>query len=126
MDVAVAGWAVSCPPRNVEMWMQVDGWALIVGGGLVLAGVAYPRFAEAQSGWKVGSWAGGTAWSVWFGLGAIAYLAGMWSLFGWLGALSSLPVAFFVGLAMTLTFRRHIQLLALAGPILTNVWFMSG
>jgi hypothetical protein len=102
----------------------VDG-ALLVSGGVILAGIAYPNYARSQRGWRVGAWSGSAGWSVWFGLGALAYLAGMWSLYGWIGALFAIPLAFLTGLVFMLVVRRHVQLLSLVGPILANIWFVT-
>lgn len=105
--------------------MNFGEWALIFSGGLILAGIAYPQFAGSQPGWKVGAWSGGTLWSLWYGMGALAYLAGMGKDFGWIALLAAVPLAFVLGLGLVTTARRHTQLIALAGPILANLWFMQ-
>ncbi len=99
--------------------------ALLASGGVILAGIAYPAYARSQAGWKIGAWSSSAGISVWFGLGALAYLAGMWSLYGWIGALLAIPLAFLTGLVLMLVVRRHVQLLALVGPILANIWFVT-
>lgn len=105
--------------------MRFVDWALILSGGLILAGIAYPQFAIARPGWKVGSWAGGSLWSIWYGLGSLAYLAGKGNSFGWIALLAALPLAFILGFGLTTVVGRHVQLLALAGPILANLWFLQ-
>lgn len=105
--------------------MHFADWALLASGGIVLAGIAYPSFAAARPGWKVGAWAGSCLWSLWFGLGALAYLAGMASGFGWVGLLAALPLAFALGLGLILTAGARTQLLVLPGPILANLWYIA-
>lgn len=105
--------------------MPFSDWALLVSGGVTLAGVAYPSFAQSKPDWKIGAWAGGPLWSLWFGIGALAYLAGMANVFGWLGFLGAIPLAFVVGFGMILMAGRHTQILALVGPVLAKLWFMT-
>jgi hypothetical protein len=105
--------------------MDFSQWSLALSGGLIMAGIAYPSFARTKSGWKVGAWAGGGLWSLWFGSGTVAYLGGMANIFGWLGLLVAIPWAFILGFVLTLTVGRHMQLLALPGPFLANIWFMT-
>ncbi len=104
--------------------MDISQVSLLLSGGQIMAGIAYPSYARTQQGWKVGAMAGGGFWSLWFGLGALAYVSGMANVFGWLGLLAAIPWAFFLGLVLMLTLGRHMQLLALPAPILANVWFM--
>jgi len=105
--------------------MDFSGWALLVSGGVTLVGIAYPTYAQSKPGWKIGAWVGGDVWSLWFGMGGLAYLAGMANVFGWLGLLGAIPLAFLIGLALIVIVGRHMQLLALPGPILANIWFMT-
>lgn len=98
--------------------------ALLVSGGLILAGISYPDYARRQPGWKVGAWAGGVGWALWYALGALAYFGGMGRMLGWLGLLAAVPLAFIVGFGLTTFAKRHTQLIALIGPILANLWFV--
>jgi hypothetical protein len=95
----------------------------LLGGGLILSGVAYPAYAQAK-GWPIGSAADSAIWSVWFFMGGLAYLAGMFSLWGWLGLIAAIPAAFVLGLALTSIIKRHIQLAAYGGPLLANIWYI--
>lgn len=104
--------------------MHWTHWALLFSGGIVLAGLAYPAFARSQPGWKTGSAAGGTLWSLWYGAGGLAYLAGMGKTFGWLGLVLAIPAALAVGFFLTLLAKQRVQLIALIGPVLANLWFM--
>lgn len=104
--------------------MDFSQVSLLLSGGLLMAGLAYPSYARTQPGWKVGAVGGGGFWTLWFGLGALAYVGGMANVFGWLGLLAAIPWAFFLGFVLMLTVGRHVQLLALPGPILANIWFM--
>lgn len=99
-------------------------WALLMSGGLILAGIAYPAFARQQAGWKTGTWSGGAAWSLWYGMGALAYLAGMGTTFGILGLMASIPLALILGFTVMMIVKRQTQLVALTGPVLANLWFM--
>gem|GEM_PF-4873836 len=65
--------------------MSVAQLALLLSRKLILAGIAYPDFARTKDGWKVGAWTGGGCWALWYGFGALAYLAGMWTALGWIG-----------------------------------------
>ena len=105
--------------------MDFSQWSLLLSGGLLQAGIAYPFYAPTQSGWKIGAWAGGGLWSLWFGFGTLAYLGGMANVFGWLGLIAAIPWALFLGFVLMLTLGRHMQLLALPAPILANIWFMT-
>ncbi|WP_068864875.1 hypothetical protein [Erythrobacter dokdonensis] len=105
--------------------MDFSNWALLISGGVTLAGIAYPTYAQSKPGWKIGAWAGGNVWSLWFGMGALAYLAGMANVFGWIGFLGAIPLAFLIGFALNVIVGRHMQLVALPGPILANLWFMA-
>lgn len=105
--------------------MHFTDLVLLGSGGLVIAGIAYPSFAAARPGWKVGAWIGGTFWSIWFGMGALAYLAGVASVFGWPGLLLALPLAFLIGLGAIVVAGPRTQALALPGPILANLWLLS-
>ena len=67
---------------------------------------------------------GGPLWSLWFGMGTIAYLAGMANIFGWLAFLGAIPLALAVGFILILIAGRHTQITALIGPILASLWFM--
>ena len=111
--------------RLTGVMMDLSQWSLVLSGGLLMAGIAYPFYAPTQPGWKIGAWAGGGLWSLWFGFGALAYLGGMANLFGWLGLLAAIPWAFFLGFVLTFTIGRHMQMLALPAPILANIWFMT-
>lgn len=105
--------------------MGFSDWALLISGGVTLTGIAYPTYAQSKPGWKIGAWAGGGVWSLWFGLGALAYLAGMANTFGWVGFLGAIPLALLIGFALFVIIGRPMQLLALPGPILANLWFMG-
>ena len=105
--------------------MHSSNLALLISGGIVLAGIAYPGFAQAQPGWKVSAWVGGGVWSLWFGMGALAYLAGMANVFGWKGFLGAIPLAFAGGFVLILAAGRRAQVIALPGPFLANLWFMG-
>lgn len=102
-------------------WTQL---ALILSGGLVMAGISYPTFARTQPGWKTGSLASSDGYALWCGAGAIAYLGGMWNIFGWLGLLLAIPVALVFGFLLTLVAKGKVQVLALTGPVLANLWYM--
>jgi hypothetical protein len=104
--------------------MNVSELSLLLSGGLLMAGIAYPSYAPTQRGWKIGAWAGGGFWLLWLGMGALAYLGGMANVFGWLGLLAAIPWAFFLGFVFMLTIGRHMQLLALPAPVLANIWFI--
>lgn len=109
----------------VGVIMDFANWALLFSGGVTLAGIAYPAFAQSKPDWKVGAWVGGPIWSLWFGMGALAYLGGMANVFGWAGFLGAIPSALIVGFAAMIMAGRHTQFLALAGPVLANVWFVA-
>lgn len=104
--------------------MNFSELALLISGGVTLAGIAFPTFAQAKPDWKVGAWVGGPVWSLWFGMGALAYLAGMANVFGWLGFLGAIPLALALGFVLILATGRHTQIIAVAGPVLANLWFM--
>lgn len=104
--------------------MAFAHWALLISGGLVLAGIAYPSFARQQPGWKIGAGAGGIIWSVWYGTGALAYLGGMAQVFGWIGIVAAVPLALIIGFAIVMAVKRRTLLVALVGPILANLWFI--
>lgn len=105
--------------------MTAADLALLGSGGLILCGIAYPQYARSQRGWKIGAWAGSTGWVIWYGIGALAYFAGMWSTFGLLGIVGSIPLAFLLGFTLTIAARQSSQLIAIIGPILANVWFVA-
>lgn len=96
----------------------------MLSGGFILSGIAYPSYARTQPGWKTGSAAHGTWWSLWYGFGTLAYIAGMGKTFGWVGLVAAIPVAFGIGFALLMAAKRSTQLIALVGPILANLWFM--
>ncbi|BDI59531.1 hypothetical protein [Qipengyuania nanhaisediminis] len=102
--------------------MEISDWALLISGGMIIAGIAYPTYAQSKPGWKVGAWSGGPLWSLWFGMGALAYLGGMANTFGWLALLGAIPLALVLGFAMVLVGGRHAQIAALSGPIFANLW----
>lgn len=105
--------------------MSIAQLALLLSGGLILAGIAYPSFARSKVGWKVGAWTGGGGWALWYGFGALAYFAGMWTALGWVGLLVCVPLAFCLGLIALMALKRHVQMVALTGPILANLWYVS-
>jgi hypothetical protein len=105
--------------------MPIADWALIISGGVVLAGIAYPGYARTQQGWKVGGWANGGPWALWYGFGGLAYLAGMVKTFGWWALLAAVPLAFIIGFGLMMAAKRRTQMLALVGPVLANLWFMQ-
>lgn len=104
--------------------MHFADWGLLASGGVMLTGIAYPSLAGARPGWKVGARTGGTLWSAWFGLGALAYLAGMATEFGWVGLLAALPLAFAAGPVLIFTAGARTQVIALTGPVLANLWYL--
>lgn len=104
--------------------MSFSEWALLISGGVTLAGISFPTFAQAKSDWKVFPWVGGPMWSLWFGMGALAYLVGMANVFGLLGFLGAVPLALAFGFVLILATGRHTQIVAVAGPVLANLWFM--
>lgn len=97
----------------------------LVAGGLVLAGIAYPEMAP-QKGWPVGAISGGIFWTIWYGFGALAYLAGTIHLFAWWAIVIAPISAVAVGFCLTSILSRNIQLAALIGPILANLWYLFG
>lgn len=105
--------------------MTPNELALLISGGLIFAGIAYPAYARSQQGWKIGAWSGGSLWALWYGMGALAYVTGMANVYGWIGAIVALPLAFTAGSAVIYVAKRHAQLLTLAGPIFANLWFMT-
>jgi len=104
--------------------MDLVGISTLISGGLIFGGVAYPNYAQAK-GWAIGSTTGGAIWSVWFLFGGLAYLAGMFSFWGWLGLIAAVPAAFVHGLAFTLLLKRQMQLAAFLGPLLANIWYLT-
>ncbi len=99
--------------------------ATVLGGGLTLSGIAYPSLAAAKPGWKVGSWAGGAFWTLWYLAGVLAYFGGMFDLWRWWGLVAAPPLAFAVGLGITALIGRQMQIVSLSGPILANLWFWT-
>lgn len=53
-----------------------------------------------------------------------SYLAGMGKTCGWVGFVAAIPVAFAIGFSLMMVAKRITQLIALAGPIFANLWFM--
>lgn len=105
--------------------MTIAQWALLFSGGVVTAGIAYPSFARQKLGWKIGAGSGGTVWSVWYGMGLLAYLGGMGQVFGWIGFMAAVPLALIRGFGLIMLLKRQTQLFALIGPIIANIWFMA-
>jgi len=110
-------------PFGEESFLTLLSAVTLLGGSLIMAGIAYPGFAK-SSGWPVGAAANGPVWALWFGMGALAYLAGMHTLWHWWGLIAAVPVAFLGGMTLTLVLKKQVQLLAYLGPILANVWFL--
>lgn len=100
--------------------------ALVLGGGLIQAAIAYPHFAQTQRGWKIGSWASNDWFLMYYAFGAFAFLGGMFALWRWIGLLLAWPIAMGLGALSLFALRQRIQTFALAGPILCNVWFWAG
>ena len=116
-----------CESKSQRGGGQALSWIGIVtllGGALVLSGTAYPSYARAK-GWPVGAAAHGTFFTIWFLFGGLAYLAGMFSIWGWWGLGAAVPAAFLIGLALTTLLGRHVQIVAYAGPVLANVWHLT-
>ena len=109
---------------GASICMNWTYWALLLSGGFILSGIAYPAFARTQLGWKTGASSHGAWWSLWYGFGALSYLAGMGTTFGWIGLVAAIPAAFAIGFALMMAAKRNAQMIALIGPILANLWFM--
>lgn len=99
--------------------------ATIVAGGLILAAASYPTFAESRDGWTITVRGDAGWWAVWFAYGGLTYLVGMFNIWGWLGLIAAVPLAFAVGFALTMILRQAVQYVSIVGPILANVWFWS-
>lgn len=94
-----------------------------IGGGLIMAGTSYPYFAALQPNWKQGEAENGEYLNIWYFFGSLAYLAGSFSLLGWIGLLAAVPSAFVCGFALTMLIGQNIKFVARLGPVLANVWF---
>lgn len=96
-----------------------------LGGGLVVAGIAYPGMAR-EKGWPIGSASGGTFWNIWFFFGGLAYLGGMTATWGLWGLIAAFPLGLLIGCCITLLLKQNAQLAAYLGPALCNLWFFAG
>ncbi len=92
-------------------------FVILFGRNLMVAGIAYPAFAKAKR-WPVGAATGGSLWAIWFGVGALGYIAAMFVRWNWLGLIAALPTGCIGGMLITFLFRRHVQLIAYLGPVL--------